>query len=51
MARATADSHRRKLPVVDADRATLESADFAAFQSRWRGLPLGVTGACYVPRS
>ena len=29
--RATADSHLR-LPVVGADRATLESTDFAAFQ-------------------
>ena len=29
--RATADSHHA-LPVVDADRATLEATDFAAFR-------------------
>jgi len=39
--RATADSHHR-LPVVDADRATLEASDFAAFQPL-AGLPLGMT--------
>jgi beta-N-acetylhexosaminidase len=39
--RATADSHLR-LPVVGTDRATLESTDFAAFQSL-SGLPLGMT--------
>src|SRR5947199_268926 len=39
--RATADSHL-KLPVVDSDRATLESSDFAAFKPLAR-LPLGMT--------
>ena len=39
--RATADSHH-KLPVVDADRATLESSDFAAFRPLAQ-LPLGMT--------
>ncbi len=39
--RATADSHER-LPVVDADRATLEATDFAAFKPLG-GLPLGMT--------
>ena len=39
--RATADSHH-KLPVVDTDRATLESTDFAAFRPLSR-LPLGMT--------
>ncbi len=39
--RATADSHH-KLPVVDTDRATLESTDFAAFKPL-AGLPLGMT--------
>jgi beta-N-acetylhexosaminidase len=39
--RATADSHH-KLPVVDADCATLESTDFAAFKPL-AGLPLGMT--------
>jgi beta-N-acetylhexosaminidase len=39
--RATADSHHR-LPVVDADRATLEATDFAAFRPL-AGLPLGMT--------
>jgi beta-N-acetylhexosaminidase len=39
--RATADSHQR-LPVVDADRATLEATDFAAFRPL-NGLPLGMT--------
>jgi beta-N-acetylhexosaminidase len=39
--RATADSHHR-LPVVDTDRATLESTDFAAFRPL-AGLPLGMT--------
>jgi beta-N-acetylhexosaminidase len=39
--RATADSHHR-LPVVDTDRVTLESTDFAAFQPL-AGLPLGMT--------
>ncbi len=39
--RAAADSHYR-LPVVDADRATLESTDFAAFRPLNR-LPLGMT--------
>src|SRR6187401_3239872 len=39
--RATADSHH-KLPVVDADRATLESSDFAAFRPLAK-LPLGMT--------
>jgi beta-N-acetylhexosaminidase len=39
--RATADSHE-KLPVVSADRATLESTDFAAFRPL-AGLPLGMT--------
>jgi beta-N-acetylhexosaminidase len=39
--RATADSHER-LPVVDADRASLETTDFAAFRPL-AGLPLGMT--------
>jgi beta-N-acetylhexosaminidase len=39
--RAAADSHLR-LPVVDADRASLESSDFAAFRPL-AGLPLGMT--------
>lgn len=39
--RATADSHH-KLPAVDADRATLEATDFAAFRPL-AGLPLGMT--------
>jgi len=39
--RATADSHHA-LPVVDADRATLEATDFAAFRPL-AGLPLGMT--------
>lgn len=39
--RATADSHLR-LPVVDADRATLEATDFAAFRPL-SSLPLGMT--------
>ena len=39
--RATADSHL-KLPVVEADRATLEATDFAAFRPLDR-LPLGMT--------
>jgi beta-N-acetylhexosaminidase len=39
--RATADSHL-KLPVVDADRATLEATDFAAFRPL-SSLPLGMT--------
>jgi beta-N-acetylhexosaminidase len=39
--RATADSHER-LPVVSADRATLESTDFAAFRPL-AALPLGMT--------
>ncbi|MGB7260382.1 MAG: beta-N-acetylhexosaminidase [Pseudolabrys sp.] len=39
--RATADSHQR-LPVVDADRATLEVTDFAAFRPL-NSLPLGMT--------
>ena len=39
--RATADSHQR-LPVVDADRATLEATDFAAFRPL-ADLPLGMT--------
>jgi beta-N-acetylhexosaminidase len=39
--RATADSHHA-LPVVGADRATLESTDFAAFRPL-RELPLGMT--------
>jgi beta-N-acetylhexosaminidase len=39
--RAAADSHRR-LPVVDADRMTLEKTDFAAFRPL-AGLPLGMT--------
>jgi beta-N-acetylhexosaminidase len=39
--RASADSHH-KLPVVDADRATLEATDFAAFMPL-AGLPLGMT--------
>ena len=39
--RATADSHA-KLPVVNADRATLESTDFAAFRPL-AALPLGMT--------
>jgi len=39
--RATADSHER-LPVVNADRSTLEQTDFAAFQPLNR-LPLGMT--------
>jgi beta-N-acetylhexosaminidase len=39
--RATADSHAA-LPVVGADRATLEQSDFAAFRPL-AGLPLGMT--------
>ncbi len=39
--RATADSHHR-LPVVDADRATLETTDFAAFRPL-AGIVLGMT--------
>jgi beta-N-acetylhexosaminidase len=39
--RATADSHRR-LPVVAADRRTLDGTDFAAFRPLC-GLPLGMT--------
>jgi len=39
--RATADSHA-DLPVVDADRATLECTDFAAFRPL-AGLPLAMT--------
>jgi beta-N-acetylhexosaminidase len=39
--RATADSHRT-LPVVTADRATLEATDFAAFRPL-RALPVGMT--------
>jgi beta-N-acetylhexosaminidase len=39
--RATADSHHR-LPVVTADRATLEATDFAAFRPL-AALPLGMT--------
>ena len=39
--RATADSHER-LPVVHADRATLEATDFAAFRPL-TNLPLGMT--------
>lgn len=39
--RATADSHNR-LPVVDADRATLEETDFAPFRLL-SGLPIGMT--------
>jgi beta-N-acetylhexosaminidase len=39
--RATADSHER-LPVVHADRATLEATDFAAFRLL-KNLPLGMT--------
>jgi beta-N-acetylhexosaminidase len=39
--RATADSHQ-KLPVVEADRATLDAADFAAFRPL-KNLPLGMT--------
>jgi beta-N-acetylhexosaminidase len=39
--RATADSHA-KLPVVNADRATLEATDFAAFRPL-SGLPLAMT--------
>lgn len=39
--RANADSHE-KLPVVDADRATLEATDFAAFRPLKR-IPLGMT--------
>jgi beta-N-acetylhexosaminidase len=39
--RATADSHAA-LPVVDADRATLEASDFTAFRPL-AGLPLGMT--------
>lgn len=39
--RAKADSHKQ-LPVVDTDRATLESTDFAAFRPL-AGLPLGMT--------
>jgi beta-N-acetylhexosaminidase len=39
--RATADSHLN-LPVVDTDRATLESSDFAAFKPLAK-LPLGMT--------
>jgi beta-N-acetylhexosaminidase len=39
--RANADSHL-KLPVVNADRATLEATDFAAFRPL-KKLPLGMT--------
>jgi beta-N-acetylhexosaminidase len=39
--RATADSHQR-LPIVAADRATLDATDFAAFRPL-SGLPLGMT--------
>ena len=39
--RATADSHQ-KLPVVTADKATLEATDFAAFRPLV-GLPLAMT--------
>jgi beta-N-acetylhexosaminidase len=39
--RATADSHQT-LPVVTADRSTLEATDFAAFRPL-RALPLGMT--------
>jgi beta-N-acetylhexosaminidase len=39
--RAKADSHKA-LPVVDADRASLEGSDFAAFRPL-SGLPLGMT--------
>lgn len=39
--RACADSHA-ELPVVEADRATLEASDFAAFKPL-AGLPLGMT--------
>ena len=39
--RAKADSHKA-LPIVDADRASLEASDFAAFQPL-SGLPLGMT--------
>jgi beta-N-acetylhexosaminidase len=39
--RATADSHLR-LPVVETDRATLESSDFAAFRPL-AGLPMAMT--------
>ena len=39
--RATADSHDR-LPVVETDRKTLETTDFAAFMPL-AGLPLGMT--------
>ncbi len=39
--RANADSHL-KLPVVHADRATLEATDFAAFRPL-KNLPLGMT--------
>jgi beta-N-acetylhexosaminidase len=39
--RATADSHHR-LPVVSADRASLEATDFAAFRPL-AALPLGMT--------
>ena len=39
--RANVDSHHR-LPVVDADRATLDATDFAAFRPLAK-LPLGMT--------
>jgi beta-N-acetylhexosaminidase len=39
--RATADSHSR-LPIVEADRATLEATDFAAFRPL-ADLPVGMT--------
>lgn len=39
--RAVADSHAR-LPVVDADRKTLDATDFAAFRPL-AGLPIGMT--------
>jgi beta-N-acetylhexosaminidase len=39
--RATADSHER-LPIVETDRATLESTDFAAFRPL-AGLPMAMT--------
>ena len=46
--RATADSHLR-LPVVNADRATLEATDFAAFRPL-KALPARHDRACGVHR-
>ena len=47
--RANADSHL-KLPVVHADRATLEATDFAAFRPL-KKLAVGNDGPCGVHRA